>query len=68
MSKIKVIQIAIAASTDDTWYAQYLDDKGRVWYNATQYQSVTGPDGRVMEAATGRHEWTQLDLPEEPES
>lgn len=31
MSKIKLVQIAIAASIDDTWDTLALDDKGRLW-------------------------------------
>lgn len=68
MSKVKIVQIAIAASNDDTWDAQYLDNKGRIWYNAEQFQYITAPDDRVMEATTGRTEWKQIDLPDEPKT
>ena len=53
MSTIKVVQIALAASLDDTWSEQYLDDKGRVW---------------MCNWSSGKPQWTQLDLPEEPQS
>lgn len=55
MAAIKVVQIAVTASTDDTWDEQYLDDKGRVWE-------------RSYNKAVGRWEWSQIDLPEEPKA
>lgn len=54
MPKIKVIQIAIAASTDDTWSMEYLDDKGRVWE-------------RIQLPGTRAQSWAQLTLPDEPQ-
>lgn len=53
MSKIKIVQIAIAASTDDTWCQQYLDDKGRVW----EYINPTSDKEGYF---------TLIELPEEP--
>lgn len=52
MSKIKIVQIMVTASLDDTWLQQYLDDKGRVW--------------EFNQAADADKQWVQLDLPEEP--
>lgn len=51
MAKIKVIQISVAVSIDDTWDLQYLDDKGRVWERFCR---------------DGKNVFEQLELPEEP--
>lgn len=61
MSKVKIVQIALSES-EDTSRAEYLDDKGRVWYDG----------GRVViddaHPSTRRwqSEWKQLELPDEP--
>jgi hypothetical protein len=57
MAKVKIIQIAIAGSTDmgcPEYAAEYLDDKGRVWVPSYPNSSTAPPA------------WTQLDLPDEP--
>lgn len=68
MSAIKVVQIAITmsssldGSTDQ--YAEYLDDKGRVWY---QEQKWVYPEGSTRrEDRKLETEWKQVELPEEP--
>lgn len=70
MSKIKVVQIAMAAASEmggsPECYTEYLDDKGRVWYLGGHYEEIppTTADG-----SSGRRwisEWKQLELPEEP--
>lgn len=61
--KIKVIQIAMGGGEDDA-YAEYLDDKGRVWYQGGHWEEGTNPhrtDGRTWVT-----EWMQVELPEEP--
>lgn len=58
MSRIKVTQIALVSQDGDT-YAEYLDDKGRVWYQVSVRKTV---DGRTFHS---HYEWKQLDLPEE---
>lgn len=63
MSKIKIVQIVMAASQEEFDY-QYLDDKGRVWLQDGHWEmdSATSP-------GAGKHwvsEWKLLELPEEP--
>lgn len=70
MAKIKVIQIAMAASPDGAGgsdsYAEYLDDQGRVWYQGGKW---VYPEGSVSEQErTWQVEWFQVELPEEPQS
>ena len=60
MSKVKIIQIAVAASDTDTW-SEYLDDKGRVWYQTSVYQGKNDSGAPLY-----NYEWRQIDLPEEP--
>ena len=62
MSKIKITQIF---SNGDDCAAEYLDDKGRVWYQ----EYVAGhnsPDFGVP--VRGHYVWRQIDLPEDPDS
>lgn len=66
MTKIKVVQIAMAASTDDTWDAQYVDDLGRVWYQDPVYNEKSTIDPPGIAKVFSHYEWKQLELPEEP--
>lgn len=50
--KIKVVQIAIAASETEI-RSEYLDDMGRVWYE-------------VYDNTSKEYLWKQLNLPDEP--
>lgn len=70
MAKIKVIQIAVAASSDGAGgsdsYAEYLDDQGRVWFQTGKF---VYPEGSISESEKfWQTEWQQVDLPEEPQS
>jgi hypothetical protein len=56
MSKIKIIQIALATDSENGLYGEYLDDQGRVWYQHSERD-----DGN--EWITN---WKQLELPDEP--
>lgn len=62
MAKVKIVQIAMALSTDE-YQAEYLDDKGRVWYQWSRQKS----DGANGQPYT-EYYWQQLDLPDEPEA
>jgi hypothetical protein len=62
MSKIKVVQIV---DHGEEWPVEYLDDKGRVWYQKYIKEQMN-PQFSVPERA--HYEWRQLELPEEPES
>jgi folate-binding Fe-S cluster repair protein YgfZ len=61
MSKVKIVQIALTSAADGAGgadiYGEYLDDKGRVWYQA-----------RVKDEPTDAFylQWRQLELPDEP--
>jgi hypothetical protein len=46
MGKIKLVQIAVAASIDDTWDTLALDDKGRLWRigNQNEFTLIELPD------------------------
>lgn len=56
--KIKIVQIVMAASQEEFDY-QYLDDQGRVWYQAGHWDRQEVPRNWVSE-------WKLLELPEEP--
>lgn len=60
---IKVVQIALTSSDSDV-YGEYLDDKGRVWYETGKWVYPKGPnaDERVWVS-----EWRLRGLPNEPE-
>lgn len=69
MSKIHVKQIALVRDGDGDIYSEYLDNMGRVWFQAEHFEDRTIPvaDGveRTRERVT---EWQQLELPEEPQT
>lgn len=66
MSKVKIVQIALAAGSDGMGgadsYAEYLDDQGRVWYQTGRWVTKDGDADRTWVT-----EWHQLDLPVEQE-
>lgn len=65
MAKVKIVQIALALSESES-NSEYLDDKGRVWYQIRQLKP--GVDaGKVKTAEDYEIVWVQLDLPDEPE-
>ena len=55
MAKVKIVQIALTDG-EQGLYGEYLDDKGRIWYQHSQRD-----DGNEWIT-----EWRQVDLPEEP--
>lgn len=65
MAKIKVVQIAMAASSEE-WDTQYLDDKGRVWRQV--FKLVDNPDENATSKKITEYFWTQIELPDEPEN
>ena len=58
--KIRIVQLAIT-SVGNEEVAQYLDDKGRVWYEGGHWETLAGEADR-----TWIPKWYQLDLPDEP--
>jgi hypothetical protein len=62
MSKIRVVQMTMVASDNDT-YSEYLDDKGRVWFPTGRWENQDDKFGGERKWIT---EWRQLELPEEP--
>ncbi len=64
MTKIKVVQIALAGNTENADSAEYLDDKGRVWYLTSRREKVVGGYDSDY---TYINEWKQVDLPDEPQ-
>lgn len=67
MAAIKVVQIALAMGKDIDGAeerAEYLDDKGRVWYQESKLIYPAGSTSRAD--AHWESEWKQLELPEEP--
>jgi hypothetical protein len=67
MSKIKVIQIAMAANSEE-WDTQYLDDKGRVWRQTFRMVDNEDPKTTDYRPRVPEYYWEQVDLPEEPKS
>ena len=63
MSKIKIVQVSTACSETETW-SEYLDDKGRVWFQVRQAIEGSGVAG-VREY---EYVWKQVDFPDEPEN
>lgn len=69
MSKVKIVQIAMAA-TEEEWDTQYLDDKGRVWRQS--YKMIDNPkftpEASVSDSRPeiAEYFWEQIDLPKEP--
>lgn len=61
MNKVKIVQIATALSENESW-SEYLDDKGRVWYQSSVYNRDENGD-RVPPF----YKWEQVELPDEPE-
>lgn len=59
MSKIKVVQIALTSNDTDS-HSEYLDDKGRVWFQTQVFK------GNIAGVSQYEWEWKQLELPEEP--
>jgi hypothetical protein len=57
MAKVKIVQIAISSHED--YPNEYLDDKGRIWFQ--KYVRDTG-------VVPGHYEWEQLKLPDEPKA
>ena len=60
MAKVKIVQIAYKGPDDVT---EYVDDKGRVWYEAGHYEKEPGTALSIY-VSDG---WKQLDMPDEPE-
>lgn len=68
--KIKVIQISVGYDNEGNDLSEYLDDKGRVWYQSghtEQYQYTPPEGGKSQTRSRWVTEWKQLDLPDEPE-
>lgn len=62
MPKIKVVQIALGKE-DGSLYGEYLDDKGRIWYQQALYNKAKDFRNKTF----SHYEWKQLELPDEPE-
>ena len=61
MTKVKIVQIAYMGEDNAT---EYLDDKGRVWYETGHYEQINQSTSHRRYVNDG---WKQLDLPDEPE-
>lgn len=61
MAKIKVVQIV---NHGDEYSPDYIDDKGRVWFQQYVKDQESPKFGGPIQ---GHYEWRQLSLPEEPE-
>lgn len=67
MSKIKIVQISVSSHEDIV--NEYLDDKGRVWYQTAVFtEAHDKSDGTRMGRQFSHYEWKQVELPNEPES
>jgi hypothetical protein len=64
MVKIKIVQIAPASLEGDRH--QYLDDKGRVWYDGGHTEKYDQKEGSYK--IRWVTEWKQIELPGEPET
>lgn len=64
MSKIKVVQIAYMGDDDPT---EYLDDKGRVWYDGGYTEKYDEDAIKHSYKTRWVTVWKQIDLPDEPE-
>lgn len=71
MTKIKVVQIAMAGAGDGAgsteWDFHYLDDKGRVWYDGGHIEKYDKKSDNSYKTRWIT-EWKQIDLPNDPES
>lgn len=70
--KIYIKQIAKAYDGDGSIDTEYLDSKGRVWYDAgrnvlDEKNSTINGDGSQKNVYKWVSNWKQVDLPEEPE-
>jgi hypothetical protein len=70
LSKVKIVQIATAGTSEDIW-VEYLDDKGRIWTQTGKWVYPQGVGARNKDGSIIRNwvnEWNQTELPEEPQS
>ena len=65
--KVKIVQIAKGYNPDGDDTTEYLDDKGRIWYQVCHWEEgAVAVDQGVEHTREYVTEWLQLELPEEP--